>query len=95
MTKEQLNVWYSGEVEEAMKVNTTPGSDGVPGFRRWDDDQDPSDDTPEWTEMLSVAKAELAKSGLRLPVVAVFRGGKGVLKPLPTSVQDMLSLVRK
>lgn len=95
MSEAQLQVWHSGMVEEALVKNTTPGSDGVPGYRKWDDDQDASDDAPEWSEMLSVAKAEIQKTGTPLPVVVVFRGGKGTLKPLPTSVQDMLTLIQK
>jgi hypothetical protein len=95
MTEKQLQVWHSGEVEEDLMKNTSPGTDGVSGYRKWDKDQDPSDDSPEWAEMLSVAKAELAKTGTPLPVVVIFRGGKGVLKPLPSSVAELRALIKK
>lgn len=95
MSEKQLQVWHSGEVEELLIKNTDPGSDGVPGYRKWDKDQDASDDTPEWGEMLAAVKAEVDKTGIPLPVVGIFVGGKGVVKPLPGTVQEMTALIPK
>ncbi len=95
MTERQLQVWHSPDLEQTLMKNTTPGPDAVPGFRKWDKDQDPSDDTPEWAEMLNWAKAELARTGTQLPVMVVFRGGKGTLNPLPASPQEAISLIQK
>lgn len=95
LTRAQDLVWFSPQVDEALLKSTSPGADGVAGYRKWDQDTDISNEGPEWAEMMAVMKADIAKNGTPLPVVGIFRGGKGKVHPLPATPQAMLSLIQK
>jgi hypothetical protein len=95
LTRGQELVWYSPLVDEALTKLTSTGSDGVPGWRKWDVDTDISNEGPDWAEMMASMKADIAKNGTQLPVVGIFRGGKGKVYPLPATPQELLSLIQK
>jgi hypothetical protein len=95
LDRQQMVVWYSPDVDEAMARHTTPDPDGHPGYRKWDIDADIQAEDNTWVLFFAEVKRQIGNgSAPPLPVVAIMRNRKVTIHPLPTSVQAMISLIK-
>jgi hypothetical protein len=96
MTRKQENLWYSGELVDALNALTTADSKQRGGWRRWDVDIKLNDEGPEWQGMLDASRQLLSQPAApKLPVIVIFRGKVGKVYPFPEDDATLKNLLKK
>ena len=90
LTREQLNILYSTQIISYLNAKTAKDGDG-PGWRKYDPQQDVSNEHEVWKRIWTDTKPALGP----LPQVVIYVDQKGTAYPLPATEAETLSLLKK
>lgn len=90
-SKEQLNILNSLQIATYLNAKAAKGSDGRPGWRQWDPQQDLTHADPIMKALWEATKPQLPP----LPAVVIAVDTKGTVFPLPATEKETLELLKK
>jgi len=88
----QQAIFTSTAVHNWLTRNTVKLSDNQPGYRIWDDDQEPTNAPVLMQEAFKVVKAKMIGD---VPMLGVSNGTTGYVGPLPGTIEELLALLEK
>lgn len=92
LTREQLHTLNSTKVAAYLNAKCAKGSDGTPGWRRWDPQQTTEHADPVMRQLWNDSKAEALKA---LPALVIASGKQATVYPLPATEAEALNLLKK
>lgn len=92
LNREQLHALNSVKVAAYLNAKCARGSDGTPGWRRWDPQQTVEHADPVMRQLWNDAKAEALKS---LPALVVASGKQAIVYPLPATEGELMTVLKR
>lgn len=90
MTKEQLHALNSSSVAKLLDEKCSKDTNGRPGWRKWDPDQDVSYELPVWKSLWGATKPQIGT----LPQVVIVKNQEGKIYSI-TDEGSLLHLIRE
>jgi len=92
LPQSQVNIFSSKEVADWLKKNTAKTSDGQPAFRFSSNDSLVGEEArklelPIFVEGWDTLMKAVSEGKVQLPAWAISNGSRGVIEPLPTSIE--------
>lgn len=89
MPATQTNILYTKEIRDYLNSKTVKGTDGKTGeWRIWDKDVDTTNETKLWQDVMKRPRTAV-------PWLVISTGKDGFEGPLPATVADTLTLLKK
>ena len=101
LPQSQINIFTSKKVVEYLDANCATASDGEPAYRFSSNDSlEPGGEArelelPVWVSGWDAIMKAIAEGKVKLPAWAISNGAKGVIEPLPLTVDAALSRLKE